>query len=145
MEIYICTVPCAYSNSYGISNENIRDAIAPVQREVAQEFGYHLVDLYKISQNKSLIFDDGIHPHSLGYGMFAEIIEKMLTEGDGAITEEYLASIDAKYNDKLTNFHAEIAIDGDKINLVVSGDTTLENAGIKIKIGDGTEDRKSVV
>ena len=139
MEIYICTVPCAYSNSYGISNENIRDTIAPVQREVAQEFGYHLVDLYKISQNKSLIFDDGIHPHSLGYGMFAEIIEKMLTEGDGAITEEYLASIDAKYNDKLTNFHAEIAIDGDKINLVVSGDTTLENAGIKIKIGDGTE------
>lgn len=137
MKIYICTVPYAYSNVCGINNKNIDEIIAPVQREVAKENGYTLIDIYEYSKNKSLLFRDGVHPHKNGFTMFAEIIEKILTEGDGAITEEYLASIDAKYNDKLTNFHAKIAIDGDKINLVVSGDTTLAaTAQIKIAVGD---------
>ena len=119
----------------GHKQQNIDEIIAPVQREVAKENGYTLIDIYEYSKNKSLLFRDGVHPHKNGFTMFTEIIDKIMK--DGELTSDYLAEIDAKYNDKVTNFTAAITTENGKLVLGVSGDTTLAaTAQIKIAVGD---------
>lgn len=100
VRIYICTSPTAYGTAYTISDENITDIIAPVQKEVAEEEGFDLIDLNAYTKNKSLLFPDGIHPSTKGYGMFAEIFNKVLTDGAAGLTPDFKAYIDNKYNDK---------------------------------------------
>ena len=100
MEIYICTSAYAYSDAWTINNDNIANIIVPVQRQIAEERGLPLIDLYEITQNKSSLFPDGIHPNAHGYTMFAEVLSKVITEGVDALTEDFLKDIDARYNDK---------------------------------------------
>ncbi len=138
MKIYVCTVPYAYTGIWDINNDNIRNIIAPVQREIAKERGLTLIDLYEYSQNKSLLFGDGVHPNTTGYAMFVEIIEKVLADENG-LTPEFIAAIDEKYNDKVSNFAATLIEDGGKIMLKVTGDTTYTEAG-KIRLYVGTGD-----
>ena len=99
MEIYICTSAYAYSSAWNISNANIASIIAPVQRQVAEEQGLPLIDLYEITQNKSGLFPDGIHPNKRGYTMFAEVLSKVIVEGVDALTDDFLDDINTRYND----------------------------------------------
>lgn len=151
MRIYICTVPYAYSSIYGISNDNIRDIIAPVQREIAQEKGYPLIDLYEYTQGKSLLFGDGVHPNSTGYAMFVEIIDKVLEEGAEGLTPEFRAYIDEKYNDpeyELTNVHGGLAVSGDAINLTVTGNIVMDdvsNMRLAVETGTDGEEREVAI
>lgn len=132
MRIIICTVPYAYTDIWGINNANIAQYIAPVQREVAQERGYELVDLYEYSQNKSLLFDDGIHPHSRGYRMFAEIVKAAFEDN---LDQSFVQSINEKYNDKIGDYKVALATEGESLKLTVSGTTTLdENAYISVQL-----------
>lgn len=142
MQIYICTVPYAYSSIYDISNDNIRDIIAPVQREVAEEREYTLIDLYEYVQNKSLLFGDGVHPNTIGYAMFVEIIKKAFEEGEDGLTQEFLAYIDEKYNDpayELTGVRGAVAVVGDAINLTVTGNLVMEDTSkLRLVVETGT-------
>lgn len=97
MEIIVCTSAYAYSSAYDISNANIESIINPVQRELANENGLALIDLHEITKGKSKLFPDGIHPNTRGYAMIAEVLSKYLTEGQ--LTNNFLNSIDQKYND----------------------------------------------
>ena len=134
MQIVICTVPYAYSGIWDINNDNIANIIAPVQRAIAKEDGHTLIDLYEYSQGKSHLFPDGVHPNTEGYAMFVEIIKKALLEGEEALTEEFINGINSKYTAKLSNIQASIEIDGDKINLIVTGDTSIAPGGY-LKLG----------
>lgn len=134
MKLYICTVPYAYTGIWDINNDNIKNIIAPVQREIASEGGYTLIDLYEYTQNKSLLFGDGVHPNSTGYAMFVEIIEKVLAEGEDGLTTDFLAAIDAKYNDKVSGYSASVQLVDDKPMLTVSGNTTLTE-GVRVYVG----------
>ena len=136
MQLYICTVPYAYTDIWDISNENIRDIIAPVQRALAEEYGATLIDLYKYSQNKSLLFGDGVHPNTTGYAMFVEIIQKALEEGEAGLTDEFIADIDARYNDKVSGYTATLAGSADALTLTVSGTTSLTE-GVRVYVGSG--------
>ncbi len=130
MRIIICTVPYAYSGIYDINNDNIANIIAPVQREIAEERGMELVDLYEITQNKSLLFGDGVHPGTRGYAMFAEVLSKTVVEGVDALTPEFLADIDERYNDieyEINDIAATIAEENGQILLKVSGNIVIED------------------
>lgn len=140
LEIYICTVPYAYTGIWNISNENIANIVAPVQREIAEENEYTLIDLYKYTQNKALLFGDGVHPNTTGYALFIEAIERAF--GMGAhkddSEEQFEQYLNEKYNDKMSDYAATIAKDESdgKIYLTVSGATSLTE-GIEVYIGDG--------
>ncbi len=149
MKIYICTVPYAYSSIYGISNDNIRDIIAPVQREIAAENDYPLIDLYNIVQNKSLLFGDGVHPNTAGYAMFVEIITKVLEEGEAGLTQEFLNYIDEKYNDpvySLSDVRGKVEVAGDAINLTVTGKLVMDDVSrLRLVVETGTEGEQKEV
>lgn len=130
MRIIICTVPYAYSSIYDISNDNIRDIVAPVQREIAAERDMELVDLYEITQNKSLLFGDGVHPGTRGYAMFVEVLSKVIAEGDEALTKEFLDAIDAEYNDpvyNIENIKAALSVNEGQLILTVTGKIEFED------------------
>ena len=139
MRIMICTVPYAYSDIWGISNENIANIIAPVQRDVAEEYGFELIDLYEFSQNKSYLFPDGVHPNTKGYEMFVKIISKAVLEGADALTDEFIASIDAEYGPKVPD--ASVTVNSVVIKdmtLTITGKTN--DNGLKLYVGQDPSD-----
>ncbi|MDE6676181.1 MAG: hypothetical protein K2K12_00520, partial [Clostridia bacterium] len=99
MTIYICTSATAYSSLYDISNTNIENIIIPVQLEVAEEYGCAVIDIHEYTKGKSKIYADTIHPSTRGYTMFAEILAQVILEGEESLTADFLADIDARYND----------------------------------------------
>ena len=127
MKIVICTVPYAYSDIWGINNDNIANIIAPVQRDIAKADEHILIDLYEYSQNKSHLFPDGVHPNTRGYEMFVKIIKKALLEGEDALNEEFINGINEEYGPKVPN--AYVTVDS-----VVIKDMTLTITG---KTNDG--------
>ena len=134
MRIVICTVPYAYSDIWGISNENIANIIAPVQRDVAEEYGFELIDLYELSQNKSYLFPDGVHPNTRGYEMFVKIISKVINEGAAALTDEFIAEIEAEYGPKVPD--AYVTVDSVVIKdmtLTITGKTN--DSGLLLYVG----------
>ena len=139
MQIIICTVPYAYSDIWGINNENIANIIAPVQRDLAEARGFELIDLYEYSQGKSHLFPDGVHPNTKGYEMFVKIIKKALLEGDEALTEEFIASINEEYGAKVPD--AYVTVDSvviDNMTLTITGKTNDE--GLKLYVGQEPTD-----
>lgn len=151
MRIIICTVPYAYSGIYDINNDNIANIIAPVQRAIAEERDMELVDLYEITQNKSLLFGDGVHPGTRGYAMFAEIFSKVLIEGaDAALTDEFLSDINERYNDieyEINDIAATISEENGQIKLSLSGNIVIEDASnirLVVETGNAGDDVRSV-
>ena len=134
MRIIVCTVPYAYSDIWGISNENIANIIAPVQRDIAEAYGFELIDLYEFSQDKAHLFPDGVHPNTKGYEMFVKIITKAILEGDEALTEEFIASINAEYGPKVPNAFVEVdSVVIKDMTLTVSGKTN--DTGLLLYVG----------
>lgn len=101
MKIYLCTSAYAYSSAWAINNDNIASVIVPVQRQIAEERNLPLIDMYEITQSKSALFPDGIHPNVRGYTMFAEVLAKVITDDVSALTADFLNDINARYNDPI--------------------------------------------
>ena len=136
MQIVICTVPYAYSGIWDINNDNIANIIAPVQRDIAAAGGHTLIDLYEYSQNKAHLFPDGVHPNTKGYQMFVKIIEKVILEGESALTDEFIAAINEEYAAKVPNAYADVqSVVVKDMTLTVTGKTN--DAGLLLYIGQG--------
>ena len=134
MEIIVCTVPYAYSSIWEINNDNIANIIAPVQREIAAEYGFTLVDLYEYTQNKPHLFPDGVHPNAKGYEMIVKILKKALTQGEEALTEEFINAIHEEYKPLVAN--AYVTLESLVINdmkLTITGKTN--DPGLKFYVG----------
>lgn len=134
MQIIVCTVPYAYTSIYDISNDNIANIIAPVQRQVAEERGYTLIDLYEYTQNKTHLFPDGVHPNTKGYEMIVKIIKKALLEGQDALTDEFIAEINEQYKPLVPNAYVELeSVVIDDMTLTLKG--TTNDPGLKFFVG----------
>ena len=138
MRIIVCTVPCAYSDIWGISNENIKNIIAPVQRAIAAEYEFELVDLFEICQGKASLFPDGVHPSTRGYGMFVKIFQKVLLEGGAALTDEFIDAIHEEYGYEETKTVSDVKSVISGKTLTVSGKTN--DTSIRLYIGENESD-----
>ena len=128
MQIIVCTVPYAYSDIWGISNDNIANIIAPVQREIAEEYDFTLVDLYQYTQGKSHLFPDGVHPNARGYEMIVKILKKALLEGEEALTEEFINAIHEEYKPLVPNAYVTVeSLVIQNMTLYISGKTNDPN------------------
>lgn len=66
---------------YGVSNEIIRDEIGRIIKEVAEETGVRMIDLYAVTENHPEYFADGLHPNQEGYAVVAQAVyEQILKE-----------------------------------------------------------------
>ena len=135
MEIIVCTVPYAYSDIWGISNDNIANIIAPVQRDVAEEYGFALVDLYQYTQGKSHLFPDGVHPNARGYEMIVKILKQVILEGEDALTAEFIESVHNEYKPLVENAYVTIeSLVIDDMKLIITGKTN--DPGLMFYVGE---------
>lgn len=74
--------PPTKSNTFGISNENIRDYINPIQRQLAEDYGMEMIDFRKLFEEREGGYDDflrdGVHFSKAGAQFVAEQIANVL-------------------------------------------------------------------
>lgn len=85
-EVYIVIPPAAFAPQEGydgipeIQAAVIADEIGLIVKEVAQECGCDVIDLYTITKDKGALFPDGIHPNSEGNALIAQAVYDAITQ-----------------------------------------------------------------
>ena len=78
-KIYVCIPLPAYPGNWGINDTTIREEIAPLVRQVAQETGSTVIDLYPALSGKPELFPDTVHPNAAGAHIVAATVYQALT------------------------------------------------------------------
>ena len=74
-QIFLCTPIPAFKSTWDINDSVIVNGIIPIQKEVAQKYGLHVIDLHTHYANDGdKMLTDGIHPDGKGAQRLAEII-----------------------------------------------------------------------
>ncbi|UCG56513.1 MAG: hypothetical protein JSU70_16820 [Phycisphaerales bacterium] len=74
-EMWVCYPLKAFSTSYSISDEIIRDQIIPLMGQIASEKNIGTIDFYTaFDDSPNLYTPDGIHPHAGGARLMAELV-----------------------------------------------------------------------
>lgn len=77
--IYLMAPPEAFPGAdgnilYGIDNEVIHGQVREIVREVAEQTGVGMIDLYAVTEGHVEYFGDGVHPNAQGYALLAEAV-----------------------------------------------------------------------
>ena len=78
-KIFLMTPTKAHSTAWDNDDEAIRTRVNPAIRQVAQETGVSLIDLYSATEADGAYYPDGIHPDANGAGHLAEIVCKAIS------------------------------------------------------------------
>ena len=80
-KVCLATPPRAFEAGeevFCVSNDVIENEIAPIVREVAEETGAVLIDMYEETKDHPEWFPDGVHPGAEGNAEFAKIVADAL-------------------------------------------------------------------
>lgn len=82
-KIYVMAPPKAFPLEdgeivYGINDEIIHNEIEPAVREVADETGVTMIDLYAVTEKHPEYFTDGVHPNRDGYAIVAQAVYEQM-------------------------------------------------------------------
>ncbi len=77
-KIYVCFPVPAYKGAYGIADSRVKE-LQPKIKEVAQDLGLPVIDLYSALTGKPELFPDQIHPNAAGAKLIAERVSKALS------------------------------------------------------------------
>lgn len=82
-KVYILTPPPVFEVRgkvfYQIRADVIDNEILPLTKQIAQNKGVQVVDMYSVFQNKPQLFFDGVHPNVQGSKLFAQTIYSAMT------------------------------------------------------------------
>jgi len=78
-KIFLCTPIPAFKSTWNINDSVIVNGIIPIQQEIAQKYGFKVIDLHTLFANDGdKMLDDGIHPDGKGAARMADIIAEAL-------------------------------------------------------------------
>jgi len=81
-KIWVCLPVPAYPERWGISDERISQGVIPLTRQVAEDTGVSVIDLYQPLSDRPDLFPDQIHPNAEGAKLIAKEIYRALTGKD---------------------------------------------------------------
>ena len=81
-KVWVCLPVPAYPERWGISDARICKAVIPRVKQVAEDTGIQLIDLYRPLSGRPGLFPDAIHPNAEGAGLIAESVYLALTGKD---------------------------------------------------------------
>jgi len=73
-KVYLCLPVPAYSITFDINPDIIKNEVIPIIRSVAKEKGLQTIDLYSVFSGKKELFPDDIHPNAIGASLIARTI-----------------------------------------------------------------------
>jgi acyl-CoA thioesterase I len=74
-KIYLCLPVPAYSITFDINPDIIKNEIIPIIKQVAKEQGLATIDLYTTFSSRPELFPDDIHPNAVGAALIARTIQ----------------------------------------------------------------------
>lgn len=77
-KIYICTPIPVFKDTWGITENVVKDEIIPILKKVAKEEKVTLIDLYTPMIGKGDLVPDGVHPDAGGATIMAQAIYKIV-------------------------------------------------------------------
>jgi lysophospholipase L1-like esterase len=78
-DIYMAIPIKAYSSTWSINDQTIREQVIPAMKEISKEKGLPLIDLYSVTNNiANLMASDGIHPRDEGLRIMARKIADIM-------------------------------------------------------------------
>ncbi len=80
--IWVCMPVPAYPGRWGITDAVVREGVIPIVREVAENAGVKLIDLYHPFVGQADLFPDTVHPNAAGAKKIAEIVCQAIQDGD---------------------------------------------------------------
>ncbi len=86
--IYPCLAVPVYKKGKKISAEIVTNEVNPKIRQIANEQGLKLIDLYTPMLGKGKLFPDDIHPNGKGASEIAKIVYQALTGKEGILVEQ---------------------------------------------------------
>lgn len=78
VKVYVCTPVPAFPGNWGINDEDIKNGVAPLVREVAKDTHATIIDLYAALDGKSQFFPDKVHPNAEGAAVIAAEVARVL-------------------------------------------------------------------
>lgn len=76
--IYMVSPIKAYSSSWSINDETIRNAVIPKMKDISLKYGLDYIDTYVVTNNISSLVPDGIHPNDEGLRIVARKIADIM-------------------------------------------------------------------
>jgi alpha-L-fucosidase 2 len=78
-QIFLVEPPPIFNNTLGVNNDSFVQGVIPCIKEVANQTGLPLINLYTPLLNHPEYFTDGLHPNSDGAKKIANIIYEAIT------------------------------------------------------------------
>ena len=103
VKLYVCIPLPAYPGQWGINDTTIREGIAPKVRQIAQETGATIIDLYSALSGKPELFPDTVHPNAAGARLVAAAAYRTMT-GKEPPVEQRVATTVKNDNASMENF-----------------------------------------
>ncbi|MFV0468204.1 MAG: GDSL-type esterase/lipase family protein [Dysgonomonas sp.] len=135
-QIYMALPIKAYSSSWSINDQTIREKVIPVMQEIAKEKGLPLIDLYAVTKDiATLMASDGIHPKDAGLEIMARKIADIMLMDKPVVERDMTATATAAAYYWYNN---DILIDGaNDVNYTAS---EAGNYKVAIKLTDEAND-----
>lgn len=77
--VYVATPPRVFApGMFMIPPEVIENAVAPLVKEIANEAGAPLIDVFEATQDSTALFPDTVHPNALGAELIAQTVNAAL-------------------------------------------------------------------
>ncbi len=130
--VIIATSPVAYNANWSISQDTIKNEIAPIQRKVAAEMGCPLIEIHNNTYDMSYNFGDGIHPNDAGYAYLAKLFAEGIVDASTRVYSYNVGgvemAIDNTVNTITGTYPANVANKEAAITLMAG--STLENGTV---------------
>jgi lysophospholipase L1-like esterase len=79
VKVFVCLPVPAFPGHWGINDTTIREEVNPLARQVAQDTGSTLIDLYSALNGDKRLFPDTVHPNAAGATLIAAEVYRALT------------------------------------------------------------------
>jgi len=135
-QIYMAIPIKAYSSTWAINDQTIREKVTPTMQEISKEMGLPLIDLYAVTTDiANLMASDGIHPKDGGLTIMARKIADIMLLDKPVI--EINTTATATYAEYYW-YKNDILIDGaNEVNYTA---TETGNYKVAVKLTDETND-----
>lgn len=112
VKIFVMTSPYLYTTVPEMDGAVLAEEVIPLQRQVAEEQGCYLIDVFAATTGMPELFPDSIHPNAEGYELIAQLVyESVIAALNGEIEPNGENALDLLIGENGA-VSAQVSVDG---------------------------------